>query len=124
MIIKRSSESTFNDISEEMRFLGIDITFEDSSQSQQFSYTRVNHGISCINQTKQLCMDFPTLKPIVLVLKKILLVHNLNQPYLGGLNSYSLVLMTSAFLNHCAGVESMSKNLREILNYYGSYFDP
>lgn len=69
-------------------------------------------------------MDFPTLKPIVLVLKKILLVHNLNQPYLGGLNSYSLVLMTSAFLNHCAGVESMSKNLREILNYYGSYFDP
>jgi hypothetical protein len=31
--------------------------------------------------------------------------------------------MTSAFLNIC-GVSSMSKNLRELLNYYGQYFKP
>ena len=69
-------------------------------------------------------MHFHNLKPIVLVLKKLLQNHNLNQPYLGGLNSYSLVLMTSAFLTRFKEVESMSKNLTELLNYFGSYFDP
>jgi DNA polymerase sigma len=60
----------------------------------------------------------------VIVLKKILQKYNLNQPYSGGLNSYSLVLMTSAFLKHFGGVQSMSKNLQEILNYYGFFFNP
>ena len=64
------------------------------------------------------------MRPIVLVLKKILHNHDLNQPYLGGLNSYSLVLMTSTFLNIFNEVKSMSKNLRELFNFYGSFFDP
>jgi DNA polymerase sigma len=55
-------------------------------------------------------MHQPTLKPIVLVLKKLLLAQNLNQPYLGGLNSYSLVIMTYAFLQ-MFGTTSTSKNL-------------
>ena len=40
------------------------------------------------------------LKPIVLVLKKLLQNYDLNNAYRGGLNSYSLVLMTYTFLNH------------------------
>lgn len=68
-------------------------------------------------------MHFVDLKPIVMVLKKLLEASNLNQPYHGGLSSYSLVLMTSTFLNTCAA-NSMGKNLTEFLNYYGNYFDP
>jgi DNA polymerase sigma len=64
------------------------------------------------------------LKPIVLVLKKLLQNHGLNHPYHGGLNSYSLVLITSAFLHRFNVVESVSKNLVEFLRYFGYFFDP
>jgi DNA polymerase sigma len=60
----------------------------------------------------------------VLVLKKLLQTHGLNHPYHGGLNSYSLVLITSAFLKRFSGVDSMSKNLLEFLRYFGYFFDP
>ncbi len=52
-------------INDTMRYLGIDITFEDSS-------SRVNQGIRCITFIKELSFKHPSLKPIVLVLKKIL----------------------------------------------------
>ena len=63
------------------------------------------------------------MKPIVLILKKLLQCKNLNQPYLGGLSSYSLVLMTSSFLKS-QNTNSMAKNLTEFLNYYGNFFNP
>jgi DNA polymerase sigma len=61
---------------------------------------------------------------MVLLLKMILLKHGLNQPYSGGLNSYSLVLMATAFLGTYGLKNSISKNFREFLNVYGSYFKP
>ena len=60
-----SSDVQVSHIKETMRYLGIDITFEDSS-------SRVNQGILCISFIKELCFKQPSLKPIVLVLKKIL----------------------------------------------------
>lgn len=105
MSLTGSSDKQVIEIDQTMRYLGIDITFEDSS-------SRVNQGILCIQFIQELCCKQPSLKPIVLVLKKILQRYNLNQPYSGGLNSYSLVLMTSAFLKRFGGeVTSMSKNL-------------
>ena len=47
----------------------------------------------------------------------------LNEPYRGGLSSYSLVLMITSFLNRC-NAHDKAKNLSEFLNYYGNYFDP
>ena len=33
--------------------------------------------------------------------------------------------MTSVFLRqYCAGITSVSKNMREFLNYFGQYYDP
>lgn len=60
----------------------------------------------------------------MLLLKKILHIHGLNQPYSGGLNSYSLVVMATTFLKQFGVKDSISKNLREFLNFYGSFFDP
>jgi DNA polymerase sigma len=68
-------------------------------------------------------MQLTDLKPIVMVLKKLLQNNNLNSPYLGGLCSYSLVLMTSTFLKQ-QNANSMPINLTEFLNYYGNYFNP
>ena len=52
--------------------------------------------------------------------------HNLNKHFSGGLNSYSIVLMTSTFLekfgiNHCS---ALSQNLAEFLKFFGNYFEP
>ncbi len=80
-------------------------------------------GIECINYIQNLSMKFRDLKQIVMILKKLLQSYDLNQPYLGGLCSYSLVLMTSTFLN-LQNTNSMAKNLTEFLNYFGNYFNP
>ena len=62
----------------------------------------------------------------MLIIKKLLARHDLHKPYSGGLNSYSIVLMTSTFLekfgiNH---VSALSQNLTEFLKFFGNYFDP
>jgi len=43
-------------------------------------------------------MKYIDLRSIVLIVKKLLAKYGLNKPYSGGLNSYSIVLMTSSFL--------------------------
>lgn len=68
-------------------------------------------------------MKFKDLRTIVIVLKKLLESKDLNEPYRGGLSSYSLVLMITSFLNTC-NAHHKAKNLYEFLNYYGNYFDP
>lgn len=124
-------------IDECMRYLGIDITFEDHNNQQLYEYevpspsgspfmsgvSKINLGIQCISYIKSLCMKFQDLKPIVMILKKLLQKSHLNSPYHGGLSSYSLVLMTSTFLSTCSS-NQMGKNLTEFLNYYANYFNP
>ena len=55
-------------------------------------------AISSVYKIKELQMKYKDLRSIVLIVKKMLSKHNLNKPYSGGLNSYSIVLMTSTFL--------------------------
>jgi len=83
----------------------------------------VNSGVACIQYVKELQMQMKDLKPIVLIIKKLLQNYNLNHTYTGGLNSYSLVLMVATFLRLFPGVDSMSKNLIEIFKFYGKYLD-
>lgn len=70
-------------------------------------------------------MKYKDLRSIVLVVKKLLARYDLNKPYSGGLNSYSIVLMTSTFLEEygCIQDNSLSKNLSEFFNFFGNYFD-
>lgn len=66
--------SSVNEIDETMRYLGVDITFENSSkQAMCFAEgSRINLGIQCISYIQQLCMSQQHLKPIVIILKKLL----------------------------------------------------
>ncbi|CDW72233.1 UNKNOWN [Stylonychia lemnae] len=113
------------EIDPQMRNLGIDITFEDQSLSLFYGPEgqRVNLGIQCIQYIQDLCYQQPFLKPIVLFMKKLLQNSNLNQPFYGGINSYSLVLMVSAFLNKFGNYSTPSQSLFEFLRYFGYYFD-
>ena len=66
------------------------------------------------------------MRNIVLIIKKLLAKHDLNKPYSGGLNSYSIVLMVSTFLEKFGINEysALSQNLAEFLKFFGDFFDP
>lgn len=53
-------------IDEGMRYLGVDITFEDTIKQLYYgvhvdNLSRINLGIKCINYIKELCKDMPGL---------------------------------------------------------------
>eukprot|EP00750_Incisomonas_marina_P029581 INCI7198.3.p1 GENE.INCI7198.3~~INCI7198.3.p1 ORF type:complete len:1333 (+),score=224.12 INCI7198.3:281-4279(+) len=57
-----------------------------------------HRGIVTCALVAQLQSCYPCLRPLVLVLKHLLITKGLNQTYLGGISSYGLVLMVTAVL--------------------------
>lgn len=114
-----------------MRILNIDITFDGFVMSQhgdnpQASGSHTSLAISNVHKIKELQRKCTDLRSIVLIVKKLLARYNLNKPYSGGLNSYSIVLMTSSFLQKFGinNVSALSQNLSEFFSFFGNYFDP
>mmetsp|Transcript_14945 Transcript_14945/g.14809 ORF Transcript_14945/g.14809 Transcript_14945/m.14809 type:complete len:99 (-) Transcript_14945:207-503(-) len=77
-------------------------------------------------------MQFPILTPICLMLKKLLVRNGFNDPYTGGLGSFSLFLMLYAAyyiekINACEGFHSEDTHPARLfawfLTYFGDYFD-
>lgn len=58
----------------------------------------VHMGLNCVAVVANLITYYKPLKPILLVLKHILVKTELNDPYKGGLTSYGLILMIVAFI--------------------------
>eukprot|EP00511_Aplanochytrium_stocchinoi_P004830 CAMPEP_0204832682 /NCGR_PEP_ID=MMETSP1346-20131115/14416_1 /ASSEMBLY_ACC=CAM_ASM_000771 /TAXON_ID=215587 /ORGANISM="Aplanochytrium stocchinoi, Strain GSBS06" /LENGTH=607 /DNA_ID=CAMNT_0051964659 /DNA_START=445 /DNA_END=2265 /DNA_ORIENTATION=- len=63
--------------------IAVDITFE----------TITHHGLRTCDVVKGFVSEYPPLKPLTLVLKQFLVEKGLNDPFVGGLSSYGLVLM-------------------------------
>eukprot|EP00826_Nyctotherus_ovalis_P011465 TRINITY_DN12987_c0_g1_i5.p1 TRINITY_DN12987_c0_g1~~TRINITY_DN12987_c0_g1_i5.p1 ORF type:complete len:264 (+),score=20.89 TRINITY_DN12987_c0_g1_i5:392-1183(+) len=97
--------------------LNVNLTFEVLG-----SYD-IHYGLQCIDYVQNLCTQQHHLKSIVIVLKKLLSTHRLNIPYEGGINSYSLTLLVSAFIGMGAEMENVGMRLMEILRYYGTIFN-
>jgi len=86
--------------------------------------------LKCKDFVKARIKDNPALQPVCLVLKKMLKKFDLNQPYTGGLGSYSLFLMllfvsnfTKYLFNNIRYEIYVAKLLIYFLSYYGN-FDP
>lgn len=114
-----------------MRLLHIDITcdgFRPSSEDnpQASGGSSMSLAIASVHKIKELQMTYIDLRSIVLIVKKLLAKFDLNKPYSGGLNSYSIVLMTSTFLRKFGinNVSALSQNLSEFFSFFGNYFDP
>ena len=60
--------------------------------------TEFHNGIQCVNLVKDYLLDTWFIEPLILVLKQMLKVNGLNDPYKGGLSSYGLLLMIVAFI--------------------------
>ena len=72
-----------------------------------------------------LIKGYPTVRPLVLVLKKFLLDKGLLTVYTGGISSYCLFLMVTRFLQEQpqSWIDSGSQ-LIGFLDFYGNCFDP
>jgi len=64
----------------------------------------------------------PYLKPLAFLLKTVLDKFNLNCPYKGGMGSYVLILMISAFMKIRAPLPSAAHYFVDFLRYYGEEF--
>jgi DNA polymerase sigma len=109
-----------------MVILSIDITF-DTPSFDNHQNSAMSLALQSVHKIKELQMKYTDLRAVVLIVKKLLAKYGLNKPYSGGLNSYSIVLMTSTFINaYGVNVQTPheSQNLSEFFNFLGHFFDP
>ena len=72
----------------------------------------IHMGIKCCHFITEKLQEYPALDQLVLVLKKFLALRNLNSPFLGGLNSYGLIILLVAFMNlYLADFESQDEKI-------------
>jgi len=60
--------------------------------------TEYHNGLKCVDYVKEQLVECWFIEPLILVLKQMLKVNGLNDPYKGGLSSYGLFLMILAFI--------------------------
>jgi DNA polymerase sigma len=58
----------------------------------------MNTGMTSLSMTRELIIRYPIIQYLIFPLKKLLILHDLNNPYKGGLNSYSIVVWLAAFV--------------------------
>lgn len=66
----------------------VDITFQN----------RTHMGLKCLDMIKSFMEAEPLLRPLVLIIKTLMNVYDLSDPYKGGLSSYGVTLMVIALL--------------------------
>ena len=93
-----------------------------------------HYGIKCVELVNEYIGEYEgILRPLVYILKHLLNRANLNDPYKGGLSSYSLILMLVSLLQWNIyftkkSIENIRNNLGQMLlqflSTYGNEFDP
>ncbi|CAI2378352.1 unnamed protein product [Moneuplotes crassus] len=133
----RENENSENksEVGPNMRYLQIDITFEDHKRIQfdtfwegdEWDHSKLNHlGIKSIHLVKSYLKDYSHISELTLCVKKLLSLRGLNSPYKGGLSSYGVTIMIVAYMNFFSLQNSwlhVSQLLIHLLEFYGSKFD-
>lgn len=98
----RRSRRSSNPMEPGVQVTPIDVTFEPPQASMDTARAAPLHNGSDTRAFVRSMLDeHDELRPLVLVLKQFLREAGLNEPFQGGLSSYSVVLMTLSFLQHC-----------------------
>lgn len=114
-------------INPKLKVLAVDISICDSFEGKE------HQGIRAAYFVESKLIEYPILKPVCLILKKLLVKHEgYNDPYTGGLGSFSLFLMLYAayFIEKINTFESFHNEATHparlftwFLTYFGEYFD-
>ena len=94
-------------------------------------YDDKHYGLKRVFLIESYLKEYSVLRPIILALKTILKNANLNNPNLGGLSSYGLILMVVSYIqskrdNNVYQEEEediIGKTFHGFLGHYGIYFD-
>jgi len=132
---KNENPTNKQKVESKMRFLQIDITFEDQKrvksdlfwEDSEWDHPKVHHmGIKSLHLIKTYLQDYVHLKEMTLWVKKLLSVKGLNSPYTGGMSSYGVVIMIVAYMNFFSLQNAwinISQLLMHFFEFYGSKFD-
>lgn len=83
------------------------------------------HGLEAIDMIRNLLEEIPMIRPLVLVLKQILLDRGLLTAYTGGLSSYCLFLMVARYCQEQSPTwNDRGSLLMGLLDFYGNFFEP
>ena len=124
---------------EEVKFIkGASIPVLKIKTNEEYGDTKVDitvkglrhSGLNCVGLIKQYLVYYRPLRPITLILKHLLFITELNDPYQGGISSYGLILMITAFIQslivkniYMEYENNYGKLLLEFLKFYSSGFD-
>lgn len=92
------------------------------------SFNTIN-GVNSAELIKKFLVEFPCLRPLVMVLKQFLIQRDYNEVWTGGIGSYSLILMTVSFLQLHPRIDTRSLNVNlgvlliEFFEFYGRCFN-
>ena len=110
--------------------LKIECTSQYNNKKMDITIKENRHsGLQCVDLVKEYLAEYQTvLRPFVFVLKQMVYLSGLNDPFTGGINSYGLILMAVCFLQsefrRGISKEEMAMNLGsyflQFLNYYGN----
>lgn len=67
--------------------------------------------------------EFPSLRPLYIIIRSLLELRNLTTPFEGGLSSYSIFIMIVTALKHSSGKfasDDLGSQLLHVLDFYGS----
>ncbi len=92
------------------------------------SFNTLN-GVKSAELIKKYLIEYPCLRPLVMVLKQFLIQRDFNEVWTGGIGSYSLILMTVSFLQLHPRIDARSCHanlgvlLIEFFELYGRCFN-
>lgn len=91
------------------------------------SFNRTN-GVYCVKLVKYLLLTYPELRPLLFILKCFLKSRQLNEPYHGGVGSFLLTMLITAYLQRKYKVGrtdkcDLGKHLIDFFELYGTNFN-
>jgi hypothetical protein len=90
--------------------------------------SKTHLGIASCHHVKEYVDSYPCLKEVGILLKQFLAIHDLNNSYLGGISSYSAMLLIVAYMkNFKVNISphiTPSRLLMGFLEFYSQWFDP
>ena len=92
-------------------------------------YNKEHFGLQCVNLVNSFLKKYESLEPLVFALKTMLKCSQLNDPYLGGISSYGIILMIVNFLQTQVNLgkkinkENLGCLLYDLLFFYGGRLD-
>ncbi|KAK8896052.1 hypothetical protein M9Y10_013940 [Tritrichomonas musculus] len=76
-----------------------------------------------VNAVRKIFTSYPCLLPAQVFLKCLLHKYKLDQPYIGGISSYTLQLMLLAYIQHKGIPNNITEAIIGICKFYGSEFN-